>query len=156
MTLDRSSSFQRATIEKKNIQAHPRIVHTEQSTHSLSCPWPLSCPHLSFAFNVVPRVSWMVSSSSRWVADTLKQEETPAMTHNANTESRGAPGWVTSCPFGLPSTWNLITLLGRGLQEKPFVENIMSYSLFLMITYTESDFYTPVKRNHVNLIFLRT
>lgn len=77
----------------KNIQADPHIVHTtEQSKHSLPCRWPLSCPHLSLVFNVIPRVSWMVSSLSHWVADTIKQEETPAMTHNADRESRGEPG----------------------------------------------------------------
>lgn len=85
--------------KKKNIQADPRIVHTQSKantlchvrglSHVLTCFWP---------FNVLPRVSWMVSSSSRWVADTLKQEGTPAMTHNVNTESREEPGWVTSYP----------------------------------------------------------
>lgn len=40
----------------------------------------------------------MVSSLSCWVADTLKQEETPAMTHTANTDSSEEPEWVTSYP----------------------------------------------------------
>lgn len=40
----------------------------------------------------------MLSSSSSWVADTLKQEGTPALTHNANIEGRQEPERVKSYP----------------------------------------------------------
>lgn len=112
--------------------------HPEQSKLLLSCPWPLSCPHLFLVFKVLPRVSWMVSSSSRWVADTLRQEGTPAMTHSGSWQAplNTVERRLDKLHHILLWAWSLITLWEGGAavflkQGNRFVENIMLSSLWL-------------------------
>lgn len=94
---------------KENIRADPRVAHTQSKAntrcHIRGLSHVLTCFCL---FNALPSVSWMVSSSPHWVADTLQQEGTPAMTHNANTgSSRGAwVSYIISCS-GYPAPGTL-------------------------------------------------
>lgn len=109
VTLDGGSlcraSSQACRRKKKNIQADPRIARTQSKANTLCHVRGLShVLHLFLAFNVLPRVSWMVSSSSRWVADTLKQEGTPC--HDPQCKHRKQRGAWTSyiiSPSGCPA-----------------------------------------------------
>lgn len=110
------ASFQPVTVKEKYTARSLHSSHPEQSKHSLPCPWPLSCPQMCLVFIVLPRVSWMVSSSSHWVADTLEQERTPAMTHSTNTESREELHHILILHLG--SNNNFRTVVSQsGLQE---------------------------------------
>lgn len=93
----------------------------------------------------------MVSSSSHWVADTLKQEGTLAMTHNANTgSSRGAwVSYIISCS-GYPAPGTL------GVCDGNVEIEIYIKKKTLMIMYTASNFYMTVQMSHVSLLFMRT